>query len=92
MSEELGFKIQETIALGPIAPNTGLLSGTAEAFLVRLEAGDPEPHPEQEEAFGAIVSLTVDQIVEKLRSGELRDGYTLSALLLAQAHNLLNIF
>ena len=91
ISEELGLAIEETIPLGTVAPNTGLFAGTAETFLVRLGGGDPQPHPEREEAFGAIVTLTLPELLEKVRSGAIRDGYTLSTLLLAQTHSLLSL-
>lgn len=89
LAEEIGIDARETVPLGTIASNTGLLAGTAEAFLVRLGAGQPQPHPEREEAFGAIVTLTAGQLLEKVRAGTIRDGYTLSALLLAQTKQLL---
>ena len=91
LAEEIGLDARETVPLGAIASNTGLLAGTAEAFLVRLGPGEPQPHPEREEAFGAIVTLTAAQLSDKVRSGTIRDGYTLSALLLAQSKRLLTL-
>lgn len=89
LAEEIGLAARETLPLGTIASNTGLLAGTAEAFMVRLGTGEPQPHPEREEAFGAIVTLTAAQLLDKVRTGTIRDGYTLSALLLAQTKHLL---
>ena len=91
ISEEVGLAVEQTIPLGTIAPNTGLFAGTAESFFVRLAAGEPKPHPEREEAFGALVTLTLPELFEKIRAGTIRDGYTLSAVLLAQTHGLLSV-
>jgi len=89
ISEELGLDIKDIHELGTVNPNTGLLVGPAKAYYVMLGPGEPHPHPEEEEALRKIVALTLEQVMEKIRAGEIRDGYTLSALQLAQAHNFL---
>lgn len=89
IAQELGLNIRTIHNLGSIASDTGLLAGVVRAFFVILEAGDPKPKPEAQEAFGEIVKLTPKQLLEKIRIGEIRDGLTLSAIQLAQANNLL---
>lgn len=91
MAEEIGLSIRDIRDLGCISANTGLLAGSARAFLVLVEEGRPEPRPEETEAFGEFVILDPRGLFEKIRAGEIRDGFTLSALQLAQAHNLLPV-
>lgn len=89
ISEELGLNIKSINELGSINANTGLFAGAAMAYWVMVEVGDAHPFPEEEEAFGEIVMLTPKQLMEKIRCGEISDGFTLSAVQLAQAHKLL---
>lgn len=90
MAEEIGIAVENIVPLGAINANSGLLAGNAQAFWVMLAPGDPQPQPEEGEAFGDIVKLSFDEVMTKIRDGEIRDGFTLSALQLAQAHNLLS--
>jgi hypothetical protein len=66
------------------------LAGKARAYFVKLQAGEPRPHPEDGEAFGAIVALSPKDMLKKIQTGEIRDGFTLSACQLAQARDLLS--
>jgi ADP-ribose pyrophosphatase len=91
ISEEIGIEIKSIQEIGTINPNSGLLVGAAQAYWVILEPGESNPNPEEGEAFGDIIPLTVDQLMEKIRDGEIRDGYTLSALQLAQAQGFLHL-
>ena len=87
--EEIGIGVRSVHELGTINPNTGLLVGAAKAYLVMLKSGESNPSPEETEAFGEIITLTIDQLTEKISLGQIKDGYTLSALQLAQAHGFL---
>ena len=92
IAEELGLRIKKIIELGQIKANTGLFAGAAQSFIVEVAPGIPRPAPELTEAFGDIVRLTSKQVVEKICSGEITDGFTLSVLQQAQAHKLIDIF
>ena len=91
IAEELGFGVKNIYDLGSINSNTGLLAVAVQAYWVLLEEGQTNPHPEEGEAFGAIVALTPSQLKEKICAGEIQDGFTLSALQLAQAKNFLTL-
>jgi ADP-ribose pyrophosphatase len=87
--QELGLEIDTVHNLGEIYSNTGLLAGSAQSYFVRLKPGDAAPCPEEGESISETVKLTFQEVKAKIRSGEIRDGFTLSVLQLAQAHDLL---
>ncbi|BAS56815.1 NUDIX hydrolase [Leptolyngbya boryana NIES-2135] len=89
LSQELGLEIDAIYNLGEVYSNTGLLAGSAQAYFVRLKPGDAAPCPEEGESISDTVTLTTQEVKAKIRSGEIRDGFTLSVLQLAQAHDLL---
>lgn len=87
--EEIGLGIKNLIYLGQIKPNTGLLSGYAEAFFAELDAGEQKPNPESEEVFGETLRLSSEDLYSWVRGGKISDGFTLSAILLAECLGLL---
>ena len=48
------------------------------------EAIDKQDDPEPKEAFGPLERLTFQEVGERIKSGEIRDSCTISALMLAQ--------
>jgi ADP-ribose pyrophosphatase len=92
IAEELGVGIKNMIELGLINPHTGFVVGPAQAYWVELDTGNITPRPKQKEAFGEVVPLTLEQLAEEIRKGEVRDGFTLAVLQLAQAHKLISLW
>jgi ADP-ribose pyrophosphatase len=90
LAEELGYGVDRAHPLGEVAPNTGLLAGTASVFLVDLGAPlAAGATPERTEAFGAVERVSPARLFELVAAGAIRDGFTLSAVTLAVARGLL---
>lgn len=84
IDEELGFRVRTIEKIGEVSGDTAILASTLPIFWAELAAGPPQDHPEESEAFGEIISLTPPQLRERILRGDIRDGYTLAAILFAQ--------
>ena len=84
IGEELGFKVERIEQIGEACGDTALLGSTLPVFWAELAPGPPRDHPESSEAFGRIVSLSPAELKERIADGQIRDGYTLSAVLFAE--------
>ena len=91
VDEELGFTVAKIERIGEVSGDTAILASTLPVFWCDLAPGAPKDHPESSEAFGEIVALTPAELLNKIRAGGLRDGYTLAALTLAQVTGKLNL-
>lgn len=79
LREELNaVVIDEPIELGVITADSGLSSGSATVFLMKIE----EYSAQSEEGIREIVSITPEEMQQMVKSGEIDDGYTLAALTL----------
>jgi ADP-ribose pyrophosphatase len=84
IDEELGFEVKTIEQIGEVSAETAFVASTLPIFWAELEPGPPRDHPESTEAFGKIVELSPEDLKERLVRGEIRDGYTIAALLFAQ--------
>jgi ADP-ribose pyrophosphatase len=84
VKEELGYPVRTLRNLGKIRPETALLATELDVFWAELGRGPRNDHPEPKEAFGPLLRLPFRELAERIRSGEIRDGCTISALMLAQ--------
>jgi ADP-ribose diphosphatase len=84
IGEELGFSVKNMEKLGDVSRDSAILASALPAFWAELQSGPPKAHPESSEAFGKILELSPTQVKARVLGGDIRDGYTLSALLLAQ--------
>ncbi|NJL40554.1 MAG: NUDIX hydrolase [Leptolyngbyaceae cyanobacterium SM1_4_3] len=87
--QEVGLQIESIHNLGEIQPSTGLLASSVQAYLVTLLPGEAQPDPEDGESISETLALTLNEVDQKIINGEIRDGFTLSALCLAQVRNLI---
>jgi ADP-ribose pyrophosphatase len=85
IDEELGFKVLSIECIGQVSGDTAILASTLPVFWTELAPGPPRDHPEGKEAFGRIVEVFPPELRTRIARGEIRDGYTLSALTLAIA-------
>ena len=85
IDEELGFRVLSIECIGQVSGDTALLASTLPVFWAELAPGPARDHPEAKEAFGRIVEVLPPELRTRISRGEIRDGYTLSALTLAQA-------
>ena len=84
LDEELGFPVKGIERIGDVSGDTALLASALPVFWAELGDGPPRDHPESSEAFGEIVELTPGELRERISRGEIRDGYTLASITLAQ--------
>ena len=84
VKEELGYPVRTLVSLGKIRPETALLATELEVFWAELGQGPRKDDPEPKEAFGPLERLTFREVGERINNGEIRDGCTISALMLAQ--------
>ncbi|MFN2636454.1 MAG: NUDIX hydrolase [Gemmatimonadaceae bacterium] len=84
INEELGFRVANIEKIGEVSGDTAILASTLPIFWADLEPGAPHDHPEGSEAFGKIIELDPTTLKGRIVRGDIRDGYTLSAITLAQ--------
>ena len=85
LREELGVTKAELRLLGYVTPDSGLLSTRVAIIAARvLESTDSF---EDKEEIEANMWVTRDRISEMILTGEIEDGFTLSALTLADLRN-----
>jgi len=84
IDEELGFRIEHIEQIGEVSGDTAILASKLPVFWADLAPGRSRDHPEGKEAFGRIVEVLPPELRTRICRCEIRDGYTLSALLLAQ--------
>src|SRR3954471_6290463 len=84
IDEELGFRVKTIEKIGDVCGETAFVASTLPIFWAELEPGPPRDHPESTEAFGKIIELSPSQLKERILKGDIRDGYTLAAVLFAQ--------
>ncbi|MDQ6769010.1 MAG: NUDIX hydrolase [Gemmatimonadota bacterium] len=84
IDEELGFRVRHIEKIGDVSGDTAILASTLPVFWAYLAPGRPQDHPEKSEAFGEIVELSPAELKQRIARGDIRDGYTLTAVLFAQ--------
>jgi ADP-ribose pyrophosphatase len=84
VKEELGYPVRTLVTLGRVRPETALLATELDVFWAELRHGPRKDEPEAKEAFGALERLSFREVGERIKSGEIRDSCTISALMLAQ--------
>ena len=85
LDEELGYPVKRVTLLGSVAGDTALLASTLPVYWADLGDGPRKDNPESSEAFGKVVELNPAELSARIARGEIRDGYTLSAITLAAA-------
>lgn len=89
LAEETGMSVAGVEEVGFVFSNTGLLAGGAKVFVVQVRDGAGRPAPEEGEAIGELVVVSPVKLWAMARNGEIRDGFTLSAMSLALSKQLL---
>jgi ADP-ribose pyrophosphatase len=91
IGEELGFRVERLEQIGEVSGDTAILASTLPVYWAELAPGRSEDHPEATEAFGRIVEIKAAELRTRISRCEIRDGYTLSAIALAQASGKLRL-
>ncbi|MEH0575669.1 NUDIX hydrolase [Streptomyces sp. B21-108] len=84
LAEELQATAREITFLGSVYPDSGLMSQQVEVYLAELTEVGTVQHAE---GIRRAVWLTTAEVSDRMREGTLTDGFTLSAIALARAHN-----
>lgn len=84
LDEELGFRVLNIEQIGEVSGDTAILASTLPVFWADVAHGPAHDHPEKTEAFGRIVEVMPAELRTRISRCEIRDGYTLAALTLAQ--------
>lgn len=83
-AEEMGFKYKKIRHLGEICPDSGLLADVVQIYAFMVDEESSFNPSDKNEALGELVALRGDQLAEKVRKGEIRDGFSLAALMMAE--------
>lgn len=86
--EEINAEPMKLTFLGETYPDSGLL-GHKVAFYHALVSREELKVNDVEEGIEEILDLTYEEVKEKIRCGEIQDGFTLNALYLAELYGLL---
>src|SRR3954469_24424090 len=84
LDEELGFPVKSVELIGEVSGDTAILASSLPVFWAELGSGPAHDNPEGSEALGRIVELSTSDLRSRISRGEIRDGYTLAAISLAQ--------
>jgi ADP-ribose pyrophosphatase len=80
LSEEIGARIlEDPVKIGEVFPDSGFLASKVEIFKAKVEITGVPSH-EATEAIGSIRFVTPKKLRIMISGGEIKDGYTLSAL------------
>lgn len=86
--DETGYTIQNLKFLGNVYPDTGILSTQASVYVAFVDA-NVQPVSDKEEAVCSIEIIDMNSVMNMVSNGEITDGYSLSALALYWAKNIL---
>lgn len=87
LEEELGLSALSYTQLGSLTPDSGLMESEVAVVLVEVAAAELDPSDRQE--VDATRWVTVEDLKLEIARGEIRDGFTIAALCLAQAQEAL---
>ncbi|MBX2974623.1 MAG: NUDIX hydrolase [Ignavibacteriaceae bacterium] len=85
LEEETGYKAAEVTKLGAIVTAPGFCTEVLHVYLAQnLTQGD---HKREEGEFGMqVIELTLKEIEDKIKCGDIYDSKTISAVMLAKLH------
>jgi ADP-ribose pyrophosphatase len=85
LQEELGYPVLRVTHIGDVSGDTALMASTLPVYWAELGDGPRRDDPEASEAFGRVIELTPGELSERIARGDIKDGYTLSAITFACA-------
>ena len=89
LHEETGLTPTRIVPLGFQHPDTSIVETEVQVFLAEVPSLETLLLDRDEEGIGGSQLLSPGELRESVRSGLIRDGYTLSAFALLSAHDLL---
>lgn len=82
LSEETGYKADKLVKLGLVHPDPGIISGPGHFFLAVNSASALSRKIEKNEPIGRIKKFKIRKLEKMIAAGKIRDGWTLSGLML----------
>ena len=82
LGEETGYKANKLVKLGLVHPDPGIISGPGYFFLSINPVKVSGRQTESTEPIGRIKKFKIGQLEKMIISGKIRDGWTLSGLML----------
>jgi 8-oxo-dGTP pyrophosphatase MutT (NUDIX family) len=89
LAEELGQEPYHLTAIGTVTPNSGLLASRVELFLARYAT--PVSHPADRKEVADVKWINIKKLYSEIASGQIKDAFTLSAVICAQARGLIEL-
>lgn len=89
LAEETGLTVETVQEIGAVFCNTGLLAGRVKVFVASVKETGKDASPEASEVIEKLISVPAAKMWAMAANGEIRDGFTLSAMTLAVAKNLI---
>jgi ADP-ribose pyrophosphatase len=87
LDEELGAQPTKIERLGEVAPNSGLLASVVDVFVAHYDTTVDSPTDTDE--ISAVRWVRTTEMLDEVGTGQIVDGFTLSALCLAMTTGLL---
>lgn len=88
LSEETGYKANKLLKLGLVHPDPGIISGPGHFFLAVNPVSALNRKIEKNEPISRIKKFKIKQLEKMIVAGKIRDGWTLSGLMLYGVTNL----
>lgn len=82
LSEETGYKANKLTKLGLVHPDPGIISGPGHFFLAVNPVNALSRKIEKNEPIGRVKKFKISQFEKMISAGKIRDGWTMSGLLL----------
>lgn len=87
LQEELGLSALSYTQLGSLTPDSGLMESEVAVVLAQVAAAELAPSDKRE--VRATRWVTLENLKQEIARGDIRDGFTMAALCLAQAQGAL---
>lgn len=91
LSEELQMTFSSVEHIGRLFSNTGLASNATDVVCVKGLDPDSKAVSDPREAIKHIRFFSAGQVGDMIRDGSIRDGFTLSALMIAFANSVIDL-
>jgi hypothetical protein len=87
--EELGREPDALTHIGTVTPNSGILASQVELFLAQYATISSQPKDREE--IADVKWMDTETLYNHIANGQVRDTFTLSALMCALAHGLMDL-
>ena len=90
LAEETALAVESQKEIGSVFCNTGLFAGRVKVFVASVKQTGKGASPEAGEVIDKLISVSAAKLWAMVANGEIRDAFTLSAMSLAVAKNVIH--